>query len=69
MNFQMMPAPASEIAAGMKIIDFATRSPRIPSAKRAMASPTMTTNKVPPTTHVNELSRTNRVPVPEKISL
>jgi hypothetical protein len=65
----MMPAPASEIAAGMKIIDFHIRSPLIPSAKRAIASPTMTTNRVPPTTQVNELNRISRVPLPEKISL
>ena len=64
----MMPAPASEIAAGMKISDLATFSPRIPSAKRAMASPTMTTNRVPPTTQVKELNRISRVPFPEKIS-
>ena len=64
----MMPAPASEIAAGMKISDLATRSPFIPSAKRAMASPTMTTNRVPPTTQVKELNKISRVPVPEKIS-
>ena len=64
----MMPAPASEIAAGMKISDLATFSPLIPSAKRAMASPTMTTNRVPPTTQVKVLNKISRVPVPEKIS-
>ncbi len=64
----MMPAPASEIAAGMKISDLAIFSPFIPSAKRAMASPTMTTKRVPPTTQVKELNKISRVPFPEKIS-
>ena len=38
-NRQMMPAPASEMAAGMKIIDLATFSPLMPSAYRAMVRP------------------------------
>ena len=37
-NRQMMPAPASEMAAGMNTSDLATFSPFMPSAKRAMAS-------------------------------
>ena len=69
MNFQMMPAPASAIAAGMKISDFATFSPRIPSAKRATASATITTNSVPPTTQVKVLNSVSRVSLPVKISL
>ena len=40
MNFQMMPAPTNEMAVGRKMSAFASDSPLIPSAKRAMTRPT-----------------------------
>ena len=64
----MMPAPANEMAAGMKISDLATFSPFIPSAKRAMDSAKMVVAAVPTTTHVRLLMTVSRVSLREKIS-
>ena len=41
----------------------------MPSANRAMTSPTTTTKAVPMTTHVKLLNSVSRVSLPEKISL
>ena len=65
---QMMPAPASEMAAGMNTSDLATFSPFIPSAKRAMDSARMVVAAVPTTTHVRLLITVRRVSLREKIS-
>ena len=67
-NRQMMPAPASEMAAGMNTSDLATFSPFIPSAKRAMDSARIVVAAVPTTTQVRLLMTVRRVSRREKIS-
>ena len=65
----MMPAPTSEMAPGMKISDFADFSARMPSAKRAMVSPTINVTDVPTSTQVRLLTTVRRVPAVWKISV
>ena len=65
---QMMPAPANEMAAGMKTSDLATFSPFMPSANRAIDSDSTVVAMVPTTTHVRLLITVRRVSLREKIS-
>src|SRR3954470_9542710 len=60
-NRQMMPAPASEIAAGRKIRALAAFSFFIPSANRAMARAKTVVATVPTITHVKLLTTVSRV--------
>src|SRR6056297_3728534 len=60
---QMTDAPTSEIAIGMKMIDFATRSPPRWSASTAMARPMAVETNVTTTTHQRLLMSVPRIAV------